>query len=131
MDFKYFVEQSSDFFKETHEYFELRRKFMGILPWIDMIVGPMITIISFFWYRTYDMFSVMSFAKAGMVLREWFRYMQLSQKLREWKSIVNNTGGPVISTNDPEYHVFVYADGMQRLHNSFFKTSCQASRRNH
>lgn len=128
MDSKYFIENSSDFFKETHEYFELRRKFGGIMPWIDMVVGPLITIISFIIYGSYDMFSAISFVKASMVFREWMKYHRLSRKIKQWKMIVNNGGGPFISTNDPEYHVFVYADGMQRLFNSFTKTSCPASR---
>jgi hypothetical protein len=125
MDFKYLVENSSDFFKDTHEYFDLRRKFAGIMPWVDMIVGPLITIISFIWYGSYDIFSLMSFGKAAMSFKEWLRYRELASKLLEWKRIVNNTGGPVISTNDPEYHVFVYADGMQRLHNTYFKKNCR------
>jgi hypothetical protein len=131
MDFKYFLENSTDFFKETHEYFELRRKFKSIMPWVDMIVGPLITIISFIYYGSYDMLSALSFAKAGMVFREWLRYIQLSRKISEWKGIVNQNGGPIISTNDPEYHVFVYADGMQRLHNSYFRMNCLASHHNH
>ena len=131
MDYKYFLEHSTDFFKDTHEYFALRRKFKGIMPWIDMIVGPLITIISFILYGSYDMFSLLSFGKSVIVFREWFRYFELSARLKQWKKIVNNSGGPIISTNDPEYHVFVYADGMQRLHNSIFKTKCQVSPRNH
>lgn len=131
MDFKYFVENSTDFFKDTHEYFELRRKFKTIMPWVDMIVGPLITIISFLWYGSYDMFSLVSFGKAIMVFKEWLRYYQISKNIRKWKMIVKSMNGPFISTNDPEYHVFVYADGMQRLHNSIFKKSCQVLRQSH
>jgi hypothetical protein len=125
MDSKYFITESSDFFKETHEYFELRRKFGGMMPWIDMIVSPSVTILSFIIYGSYDVFSAFSFVKAVMVLREWLKYRDLSRKIKQWKSIVNREGGPFISTNDPEYHVFVYADGMQRLFNTFSKTSCR------
>lgn len=130
MDFKYFLEESTDFFKDTQEYFDLRRKFMGFMPWVDMIVGPLVTIISFIMYGSYDIFSLMSFVKAIQAFNEWLRYYQLSVRMKEWKTIVKESGGPFISTNDPEYHVFVYADGMQRLHNSYFKTSCRASRQN-
>ena len=128
MDSKYFIENSSDFFKDTHEYFELRRKFRSIMPWVDMVVGPLITIISFIMYGSYDMFSAVGFVKALMVFREWLKYYELSRKIKQWKTIVKMSGGPFISTNDPEYHVFVYADGMQRLFNSFTKTSCLALR---
>lgn len=131
MDSKYLLENSTDFFKDCYQYFDLRRKFGGIMPWIDMIVGPLITIISFFVYGTYDAFSLLSFGKALAVFLEWLEYHQLSKRILEWKQIVRSNGGPVISTNDPEYHVFVYADAMQRLHNSRFKTSCRVSHQNH
>lgn len=127
MDFKYFIENSTDFFKDTQDYFDLRRKFMGYMPWIDMIVGPLITIIS----GSYDMFSLLSIVKALQVFREWLRYYQLSLRIKVWKTIVKGAGGPFISTNDPEYHVFVYADGMQRLHNSYFKKSCRVLHQSH
>jgi hypothetical protein len=131
MDSKYFITQSTDFFKDTTEYFTMRRRFGGFMPWIDMIVAPLVTIITFIFYGSYDMFGLISFGKALMVFREWLRYRELSSRISKWKEIVNLAGGPVISTNDPEYHVYVYADGMQRLHNSIFKTSCPASPRNH
>ena len=126
MDFKYFIEQSTDFFKDAQEYIDLRRLFMGIMPWIDMIVGPLVTII----YGSYDIFSVMSWVKAFQVFRQLIRYFQLSAQIKEWRRRVKDANGPFISTNDPEYHVFVYADGMQRLHNSHFRTTCPALRQN-
>lgn len=131
MDFKYLLENSTDFFKDTFKYFELRRKFRGIMPWVDMIVGPLITIISFFVYGTYDAFSLLSFGKALAVFLEWLEYHQLSKRILEWKRFVQNNGGPIISTNDAEYHVFVYADAMQRLHNSLFKMTSRVSHQNH
>lgn len=131
MDFKYFITQSTDFFKDTNEYFAMRRKFGGFMPWIDMIVAPLVAIITFVVYGTYDMFGLLTFGKALMVFREWLRYRELSARISKWREIVGQNGGPVISVNDPEYHIYVYADGMQRLHNSCFKTSCQASRQSH
>jgi len=131
MDSKYLLESSSDFFKDCFQYFELRRKFGSIMPWIDMVVGPLVTIISCFIYQTYDAFSALSIAKACMVFHEWLEYRELSRRIASWKKIVRENGGPVISTNDPEYHIFVYADAMQRLHTSTFKKSCQVSRQSH
>jgi hypothetical protein len=127
MDSRYLIENSTDFFGDTFRYFDLRRKFSGILPWIDMIVGPLITIIS----GSYDAFSLLSILKAISVFLEWFEYHLLSKRILEWKQIVRDSSGPVISTNDPEYHIFVYADAMQRLHDSVFKKSCRVSHRNH
>ena len=131
MDYKNFIEQSTDFFKDASDYFDLRRRFDGIYVWIDMIVAPLVTIITFFIYGTYDMFALLTFGKSIMVLLEWFRYRELSTRISNWKHTVKNAGGPFISTNDPEYHVYVYADGMQRLHNTVFKTYCPVSRHSH
>jgi hypothetical protein len=128
MDFKYFLEQSTDFFKDAEEYFHLRRKFQNILPWIDMLMSPLVIVVTFLVYGTLDMLSLLGLIKSVNVFREWMRYRHLSRQIREWKEIVNQRGGPTISTNDPEYHIFVYADGMQRIHNSYFKS---VSHRNH
>jgi len=119
MDYN-FLENSTDFFKDTNEYFDLRRKFKGIYVWIDML-SPLITILSFILYGVYDIFSLMSFGKAFLAIREWLRYRQLSSQMSKWKQTVLKSGGPFISTNDPEYHVYVYAEGMQRLHDKLFK----------
>ena len=124
MDFKYFLENSTDFFKDAEEYFHLRRKFQGIFPWIDMVLTPFMLLGTLLLYRTTDMFSLLGLIKTVTVFREWLRYRHLSQQIRTWRDIVNHNGGPVITVNDSEYHIFVYADGMQRLHNSYFKVTC-------
>jgi hypothetical protein len=131
MDFNYFLLESTDFFKDAEQYFLLRKRFGGLFVWIDMIVAPLITIITFLLHGTYDMFALLTFGKSFMVVREWLRYRELSSRISKWKHIVKNAGGPFISTNDPEYHIYVYADGMQRLHNSMFKKKCQVLPRNH
>ena len=120
MDYN-FIENSTDFFKDTNEYFDLRRKFQGIFIWFDMIVAPLITIVSFLLYGTYDLFAILGFWKALTAFQSWLRYRYLMSRLKVWKALVNENGGPQISTNDPEYHIFVYADGMQRLQNKLFK----------
>jgi hypothetical protein len=130
MDYKYLLENSTDFFKDTNEYFDLRRKFQSMYVWMDMIVAPLITIISFFVYGSWDMFSIMGFAKSAMAFREWVRFRQLSAQIYKWKEIIHASGGPNIVVNDPEYHIFVYAEAMQRLHNKLFKTCCRVPRRN-
>ena len=133
MVFEYnFITHSTDFFKDTNEYFALRRRFGSFMPWIDMIVAPLVAIITFLYYGSYDMFGLITFGKALMVVREWLRYRELSSRISQWRDMVKNVGGPFISTNDPEYHIYVYADGMQRIHNSIFKSKCSAVlRRNH
>jgi len=127
MDYKYLLENSTDFFKDTNEYFDLRRKFQGIYVWID-ILAPLVTILIFFVYGTWDMFASMGFLKSGYAISSWLRYRHLSAQIYKWKEIVIASGGPNIVVNDPEYHVFVYAEGMQRLHNKLFKGCAGASK---
>jgi hypothetical protein len=57
------------------------------------------------------------------VIAEWgkyIRYLDLKQQIHEWKEIIHSVGGPFISTNDETYQAYVYADGMQRLHDRLF-----------
>jgi len=122
MDFKYFLEESTDFFKDANEFFNLRRKFSEKMTWLMILLGPVITIVTFLVYGTYDMFAILTFGKFAVSIRDWLRYRELSRKITKWKTIVLNAGGPFISTNDAEYHIFVYAEGMQRIHNSLFKS---------
>jgi len=59
---------------------------------------------------------------------DWFQYYNITQETLEWKKFVQSAGGPFISTNDPMYHLYVYADGMQRLKNSLFRGGGPARR---
>lgn len=124
MDYNY-IENSTDFFKDTNEYFDLRRKFQSIFIWIDML-SPLISIITFLVYGTYDAFAIIGFIKAKAAFAEWLRYKYLMSRLKLWKELVNENGGPNIVVNDPEYHIFVYAEAMQRLQNSKFKNCYRA-----
>ncbi len=58
------------------------------------------------------MFSLM---KTYQLWIDWLRFRELREKVDNWKMKVKSVGGPWISTNDPDYHVFVYADGMERI----------------
>ena len=40
---------------------------------------------------------------------------ELREEINSWISIVKKVDGPWISTNDSQYHLYVYADAMQRL----------------
>ena len=62
---------------------------------------------------------MLSFQKCGKIWYDWIRFKELQKMLREWVAIVRSIGGPFISANDAEYHMFVYADAMQRISDSF------------
>lgn len=61
--------------------------------------------------------------------RQYIRYLRLKKKIHEWKDIVHSVGGPFISTNDETYQSYVYADGMQRLHNNLFGLAKKGAKR--
>jgi hypothetical protein len=81
--------------------------------WVDMVIYPIYTIISWFW--SFSFTSILSMYRAYELWIEWFRFQELKKKIREWTSIVRELGGPWISTNDAEYHIYVYADAMERI----------------
>lgn len=62
----------------------------------------------------------MSFTIYRMVedWKQYIRFLEIRKKIHEWKELVRSVGGPFISTNDDLYQPYVYADGMQRLHNN-------------
>jgi len=89
--------------------------------WVDMVVSPLISIVYCLIYNiTPSIFTVFSLQKTVRLWYDWIRFKYLAEEIREWTNIVRSIGGPFISTNDPLYHVYVYADGMQRLNSSLF-----------
>lgn len=115
----------TDYFSIADEYVSLQKIFVkdGVYEtvglWFDMIISPLLTIFHSIWKQVYPtLFTLLSFQKCGTLWRQWFRFQDLKKQVREWMNIVRSIGGPFISSNDPEYHVFVYADGMQRLHHA-------------
>ena len=110
---------------EEHIYLEQIFKKETLLEkltlWIDMLVYPIVMLFSTIWYgQDINIFTVMTIHKTVTMWLDWVKYYQLCHEVSEWKKFVQSAGGPFISTNDPTYHVYVYADGMQRLKNKFF-----------
>ena len=112
-----------NYFSIADEYVSLQKIFSRdtILEklelWIEMIISPLIMIIMAVWnWSGLDMFQMMSLQKCFKLWKDWFRMRELKSEIHTWIRIVRSIGGPFISCNDAEYHVFVYADGMQRLH---------------
>lgn len=111
------------YFSLADEYVTLQKIFvkesffekLGI--WVDMIISPLMTILHSIWKRAMpSLFTMLSFQKCVTLWKQWFRFNELKRQVHEWMNIVRAIGGPFISSNDPDYHMFVYADAMQRLH---------------
>jgi hypothetical protein len=89
-----------------------------------MIVSPLISLCIFLYTQeTPSIFTMLSTHKAITLWVEWFEFTSLNSEIREWTKIVKSVGGPFISANDSTYHVFVYADAMERLRCGLFGLS--------
>ena len=86
-----------------------------------MILYPLYIVFSTLWFeQPIGMFTVLSIHKAVSKWQQYIRFLQLQEKTDEWKRLIQSIGGPFISTNDETYHMYVYADGMQRSYNHLF-----------
>lgn len=96
---------------------------------MDMFLSPLILFVQIvFFSKIPDLFTLLSIQKTVSIWIEWFQWKQCQQTIREWIKIVRTVGGPFISCNDAEYHMFVYADGMQRIHDSLLSTRVSKER---
>lgn len=122
---QYVLLNNKTYFKTADDFITSHRRFSpdsligNISLWTDMIVSPLITVCQIVFFKKMpDLFTVLTIYKTALIWLDWFRWKELQQTMREWIKIVRTIGGPFISCNDAEYHMFVYADGMQRIHDS-------------
>jgi hypothetical protein len=125
---QYLILNKVDYFAVAEEFTKLEQLFKKetvfekLNFWIDMIIYPMINLISIIVYnQQMGVFTIMSIHKSVTKWQQYLRYLQLKTITNEWKEIVNSTGGPSISTNDDTYIMYVFADAMQRLYNRLFR----------
>lgn len=123
----------TNYFQLADEYVSLQKKFVKetllekATLWFDMIISPLITVVQLF-MNGMDVFLVYSLHKVVSLWKDWLRMKYLQTIIRQWKQIVKQVGGPFITCNDAEYHVFVYADAMQRILDSLLLTKERAKR---
>lgn len=123
----------SNYFSIADEYVSLQKIFSRdtlvekLELWIEMIISPLIMFGMMIWeWKAPDMFQMMSLQKCVQLWKDWFRMRELRSEIHKWIRLVRSIGGPYIATNDAEYHVFVYADAMQRLRDSLLVTKERA-----
>lgn len=124
---QYLILNNSNYFAIAEEYITLEQLFKKdtifekLNVWIDMVIYPIISLISIIVYnQPIGIFTVITIHKIVSKWQQYIRYLQLKSETDEWKDIVNSTGGPKISTNDDMYIMYVFADAMQRLRNRLF-----------
>jgi hypothetical protein len=133
---QYIILNPSNYFALADEYVSLQKIFVkeSFLEkaeiWFDMIISPLLTIVYNIFKKTLpDLFTMLSFHKCFQLWKDWTRMRELRIMIREWIQIVKSIGGPFIATNDAEYHMFVYADAMQRIHDSLSLVTKERAKR--
>ena len=110
-------------FETAEEFVQLNKVFTKdnlldrIMVWFEMVISHLLTLLSALYYgEAPSIFTMMSLYKTVSMWNDWIYFQFLKAEVHEWTSIVKSIGGPFIATNDPVYHAYVYADGMQRIH---------------
>ena len=119
---QYLIRNAKHYFKEAEEFIALKATYDEMSWWtIFDMASPLITIVIALITKKFpDLFSILGIHKSFEHWVNYFRYLELRSYFTEWKAIVDAVGGPFISTNDPTYMAYVYADGMHRIHTSTF-----------
>jgi hypothetical protein len=117
----------NEYFETAEEFVRMNKVFTKdsllerIMIWVDMVISPLITLFTAVYYREVpSVFTIMGLYKTITLWNDWVYLQILKGEIHEWMDIVRSIGGPFIATNDPTYHVYVYADGMQRIYNCWF-----------
>jgi hypothetical protein len=127
---QYVLLNDKTYFKTADKFVSLKKQFVPetllatVGLWMDMVVSPLITLFQIvFSKKVPDLFTILSVQKTVSTWLAWFEWKQCQQTIREWIKIIRAIDGPFISCNDAEYHMFVYADGMQRVHDALLGSS--------
>ena len=118
----YLILNKKNYFAIADEYIKLKQLFKADtfyekLSLFMKLIGNLI--ISFLW-KSSPMSMGLTVYRMFNDWKEYVHYLDLKKQVHEWKEIVHSVGGPFISTNDETYQAYVYADGIQRLHNRLF-----------
>ena len=118
----YILLNKRDYFKMAEEYINLKPLFktdtfyekLGLF----MKLGG--NLILSWMFGSSPMSMALSLYQCLDVWKQYIHYLDLKHHVSTWREIVHSLGGPFISTNDETYQAYVYADGIQRYHNSLF-----------
>ena len=108
------------YFAVAEEYTQLKDKLYcdsfieTLYLWFDMLIHPIYIVVQLCMQK-FSPSHVLTLVRTYQLWVDWFRYRELDAKIESWKTTVRSLGGPWISSNNPDLHVFVYADGMERI----------------
>jgi hypothetical protein len=109
-------------FPLAEEYMQLQEKlepegWMGQLLLLnDMVFQPVWLFVQWVVWGRPSHFAILScLVRTVQIWSSWARYQVLRDTARNWVLLTKLAGGPFIGCNDPKYHVFVYAEAIERL----------------
>lgn len=116
----YLILNNTNYFAVAEEYIQLKQlfkteTFYEKLSLFMKLLGNLL--LSILW-KSQAMSMALTVYRMVSDWKQYIHYLEIRKKIHEWKEIVHSAGGPFISTNDDVYQSYVYADGMQRLHNN-------------
>jgi hypothetical protein len=124
----FLLNESMNFFAKANEFVVLQEKFIKesllekLSLWFSLFISPLLTLFNLIIKKEDpSMFTMLSIKNTFDLWCEYIKFHLLSYEIHEWTKIVRSVNGPFISCNDPTYHMFVYADSMERLRLSLNK----------
>ena len=116
----------SHHFKNAERYIQLRKLFVS-QSWGDtmirineMIITPLITIF-FLFFKKWDWMSLIPTAlHTYSVWKDWCEYTELRFLMQRMVLKTAVLGGPCITTNEPTYMPYVYADAVTRVEQRYY-----------
>jgi hypothetical protein len=118
----FLLNESTNFFVKANEFVVLQEKFIKesllekLSLWFSLFISPLLTLFNLIIKKEDpSIFTMLSIKNTFDLWCEYIKFHLLSKEIHEWTKIVRSVNGPFISCNDPTYHMFVYADAMERL----------------
>jgi len=108
-------------FEIAERYIHLRKRCLPsawgdiILLFNEMVSGPIITLFLLFMGNRDVLMVISAITRAYSAWSEWEEYHKLRTVIQDMFLIMNQRGGPYITTNDSYYLPYVFADAMVRL----------------
>lgn len=106
-------------FKAADRYVTLRDKCMST-KWMvtlqrisDMIIMPLIAL--FYFFNSGEVVMMLTtMMTAYRVWKDWIEFTELQYDMQRMRLRMAQVGGPFITTNDPKYMPYVWADAVVR-----------------
>jgi hypothetical protein len=120
----YLLFNTKNYFKDSEELLRLEKihRRPSWMIFFEMWITPLLFIFSIFITSSApSVLSLLSLYKCICTWLDHYRYKELLDNFDRWQLIVDSLGGPFVATNSMRYMPYVYADGMQRIHNFIFK----------